>query len=81
MTETGAVVASTVRSQVDLHARFGGVVPEIAGRSHVEHILPVLEETFEQAGARKKDVKAVAVTAGYITEEARGPFFEHFAAA
>ncbi len=58
----GALLAATVRSQVDLHAAFGGVVPEIAGRSHVEHMLPVLQETFERAGRRPADVGAIAVT-------------------
>jgi len=58
----GSRKGACVRSQVDLHARFGGVVPEVAGRSHVEDLLPVLEETFAQAGARSEDVEAVAVT-------------------
>jgi N6-L-threonylcarbamoyladenine synthase len=60
--EDGTVLSAVVRSQVDLHSRFGGVVPEIAGRSHVEHMLPVLEETFSRAGARPADLAAVAVT-------------------
>jgi len=63
MTREGRVVAQTVRSQVDLFVRYGGVVPEIAGRSHVEHMLPVLQETFEQADATPQDLFAVAVTA------------------
>jgi len=58
----GTVRASVVRSQVDLHAAFGGVVPEIAGRSHLEHMVPVIEECFEKAGAKRGDVAAVAVT-------------------
>lgn len=58
----GQVRAAVVRSQIDLHAAFGGVVPEIAGRSHVEHMVPVLEECFERAGARRSDVAAIAVT-------------------
>ncbi len=60
--ENRRVIASTMHSQVDLHARYGGVVPEIAGRSHVETILPVLEEVFEKAGVRPRDVGSVAVT-------------------
>jgi N6-L-threonylcarbamoyladenine synthase len=62
LADDGSVVASTVRSQVDLHAAFGGVVPEIAGRSHVEHMLPVIEETFSKAQRRPGDVGAIAVT-------------------
>ncbi|MBL8841897.1 MAG: tRNA (adenosine(37)-N6)-threonylcarbamoyltransferase complex transferase subunit TsaD [Planctomycetes bacterium] len=58
----GTVRASVVRSQIDLHAAFGGVVPEIAGRSHVEHMLPVVEECFERAKASRGDVRAIAVT-------------------
>ncbi len=58
----GRVRASIVRSQIDLHAAFGGVVPEIAGRSHVEHMLPVLEECFAKAGAQRSEVRAIAVT-------------------
>jgi len=44
------VRSSVVSSQVDLHARFGGVVPEIAGRAHLERIVPVVTEALEQAG-------------------------------
>lgn len=53
----GAVVAS----QHDLHARFGGVVPEIASRAHVERILPVIDETLRQAGVTFDGLDAVAV--------------------
>jgi N6-L-threonylcarbamoyladenine synthase len=58
----GTVAAAVVHSQVDLHAAFGGVVPDIAGRSHVEHMLPVIEETFAKAGRTPADVGAIAVT-------------------
>jgi N6-L-threonylcarbamoyladenine synthase len=58
----GTLLASVVRSQVELHRSFGGVVPEIAGRSHVEHMLPVLEETFARAGRKAAEVEAIAVT-------------------
>ncbi len=44
------VCSSVVSSQVDLHARYGGVVPELAGRAHLERIVPVLQEALEQAG-------------------------------
>jgi N6-L-threonylcarbamoyladenine synthase len=58
----GEVLASVVRSQVDLHAAYGGVVPEIAGRSHVEHMLPVLAEAFSRAGRAPAEVGLIAVT-------------------
>jgi N6-L-threonylcarbamoyladenine synthase len=55
-------LGSCVRSQIDLHARFGGVVPEIAGRSHVEHMQAVLQEAMERAGVGFADLRAIAVT-------------------
>jgi len=65
--EAGTTVrASVVSSQVDLHARYGGVVPELAGRAHVERLLPVVREALERAGltGRPPGVDAVAVTCG-----------------
>lgn len=53
--------SSVVASQIDLHARFGGVVPEIASRAHVRQVLPVIDEALRQAGVRLADVGAVAV--------------------
>ncbi len=59
----GRVVASSVvSSQIDLHARYGGVVPEIAGRAHVELLVPVIEEALARAGIEHPD--AVAATYG-----------------
>jgi N6-L-threonylcarbamoyladenine synthase len=60
------VESSVVSSQVDLHARFGGVVPEIAGRAHVELVLPVVLEALSQAGlgTAGAGVAAVAATVG-----------------
>ena len=55
------VLASVVASQDDLHERFGGVVPEIASRAHVERILPVIDEALRQAGMTLDDLDAVAV--------------------
>ncbi len=61
--EDGRVVLSdVVRSQVDIHRRFGGPVPEIASRSHLEVIVPVVQEALERAGLAAADVDAVAVT-------------------
>ncbi len=56
--------ANVVASQVDLHRRFGGVVPEIASRRHLELSIPVVDEALERAGAAPADLAAVAVTAG-----------------
>ena len=55
------VLGTVVASQDDLHRRFGGVVPEIASRAHVERILPVIHQTLEQAHVRLSDLDAVAV--------------------
>jgi N6-L-threonylcarbamoyladenine synthase len=60
------VLSSVVSSQVDLHARYGGVVPELAGRAHVQALVPVVEEALERAGltALRPGVEAVAATVG-----------------
>jgi N6-L-threonylcarbamoyladenine synthase len=54
--------SSVVESQAPLHAPFGGVVPEVAGRSHLRAILPVVERALDQAGARLEELDAIAVT-------------------
>jgi N6-L-threonylcarbamoyladenine synthase len=55
------VLGSVVASQVDLHRKYGGVVPELASRAHVECMIPVLEEALAAAQCRVDDVDAVAV--------------------
>jgi N6-L-threonylcarbamoyladenine synthase len=63
--EAGRVVkASMIASQADLHSQYGGVVPEIASRMHVEAIVPVISETMKQAGVTYDDIDAVCVTKG-----------------
>src|SRR5574341_846607 len=63
--ENGRVLlASTVASQMDVHARYGGVFPEVASRQHVLSIVPVVEETLSQAHLALNDLDAVAVTRG-----------------
>jgi N6-L-threonylcarbamoyladenine synthase len=64
VTDEGEIRASVVASQADLHARYGGVVPEVASRRHLELVLPVLRETLARAEATLDDVDRVAVTAG-----------------
>lgn len=56
------VHGSRVASQVDLHARFGGVIPEVASRSHLEALFPVVEETLAEAGASLDQLDAIAIT-------------------
>ena len=64
VTEDGEVRASIVSSQADLHARYGGVVPEVASRRHLELVTPVIREALAGAGATLDDVDRVAVTQG-----------------
>jgi N6-L-threonylcarbamoyladenine synthase len=64
VTQDGEVRANVVASQADLHARYGGVVPEVASRRHLELAAPVLTEALEQGEATLGDVEAVAVTHG-----------------
>jgi N6-L-threonylcarbamoyladenine synthase len=59
-----AVISSVVSSQVDLHARFGGVVPEIASRAHVDLLPPVVAEALVEAGLDGDGIDAVAATVG-----------------
>jgi N6-L-threonylcarbamoyladenine synthase len=64
VTQEGDVRANVVASQAELHARYGGVVPEVASRRHLELAAPVLKETLAQGRATLDDVDAVAVTHG-----------------
>jgi N6-L-threonylcarbamoyladenine synthase len=58
------VLADTVASQIELHARFGGIVPEVAARHHLENVLPTIEKTLSTARLGLADIDAVAVTRG-----------------
>ena len=55
------IKSSIVASQVQLHAKFGGVVPEIASRAHIEKILPVISAAVSEAGLQKSNIDAIAV--------------------
>jgi N6-L-threonylcarbamoyladenine synthase len=58
------VLSSIVSSQIDIHARFGGVVPEVASRAHLESIVPVIDAAISEAGILPSRIDAVAATAG-----------------
>ncbi len=62
--EDGEVRSNLIARQTDLHARFGGVVPELASRAHVEALNPLLDRALEEAGCRFADLEGVAVTVG-----------------
>src|SRR5947209_8514565 len=70
--ETGAalvrdgryLLSNVVATQIEIHDRYGGVVPEVASRQQLASILPVVETALEQAGCRWKDIDAVAATYG-----------------
>ncbi len=62
VTSEGDIRSSIVASQDELHARFGGVVPEVASRRHLELVVPVVREALADAGAELGDVTAIAVT-------------------
>jgi N6-L-threonylcarbamoyladenine synthase len=64
VTEDGELHANVVASQAELHARFGGVVPEVASRRHLELVAPVVREALDEAGATLDDVDRIAVTQG-----------------
>jgi tRNA N6-adenosine threonylcarbamoyltransferase len=64
VTEDGDVRSSVVASQAELHSRYGGVVPEVASRRHLELVGPVVRAALEHAGATLADVERVAVTQG-----------------
>ena len=58
------LIADVVASSMDEHARFGGIVPEVASRAHLEAFVPTLDEALSRAGASLSDVDAIAVASG-----------------
>jgi N6-L-threonylcarbamoyladenine synthase len=64
LVEDGHIRSNVVSSQADLHARFGGVVPEVASRRHLELVMPVVREALAEADAALDEVDSVAVTQG-----------------
>jgi len=64
ITEDGEILANVVSSQADLHAKYGGVVPEVASRRHLELVMPVLREALDEAGVGLDRFERIAVTQG-----------------
>ncbi len=58
------VLSDVIASQVEIHARWGGVVPELASRAHVTHVVPVIEQALADAGVTLDDLDGIAVTQG-----------------
>ncbi|MGB5019087.1 MAG: tRNA (adenosine(37)-N6)-threonylcarbamoyltransferase complex transferase subunit TsaD, partial [Candidatus Moraniibacteriota bacterium] len=58
------LLSNVVSSQVEAHAKFGGVVPQLAARMHIENIIPVLDATLREAHMTKDDIDLIAVTEG-----------------
>ena len=64
VTKGRKVIASVVSSQIEIHKRFGGVVPEIASRNHILSVDWVVEAALSEAEIKPRDIEAVAVTCG-----------------
>jgi N6-L-threonylcarbamoyladenine synthase len=64
ITPDGRILSNVVSSQADLHARYGGVVPEVASRRHLELVTPVVQEALRDSGTTLDNVDLVGVTAG-----------------
>ncbi|MCL5975865.1 MAG: tRNA (adenosine(37)-N6)-threonylcarbamoyltransferase complex transferase subunit TsaD [Gammaproteobacteria bacterium] len=62
-TEKG-LLAHALFSQIEMHAEYGGVVPELASRDHIQKALPLMQQVLDEAGLQRKDIDAVAYTAG-----------------
>lgn len=58
------LLAHAVYTQIDMHKLYGGVVPELASRDHIRRVIPLLEEVLQEAGRRKEELDAIAVTQG-----------------
>lgn len=58
------LLAHTLHSQIELHAEYGGVVPELASRDHIRYLIPLLEEVLQRAGIKKTEIDSIAYTAG-----------------
>ena len=63
------VLSDVISSQIDIHTQFGGVVPEIASRKHLEAINGVIDNALEKAGVTLDDIDAIGVTYGFGSEQ------------
>jgi N6-L-threonylcarbamoyladenine synthase len=64
VTDGREILSSVVASQIDIHRKYGGVVPELASREHLRRIVPTVREAMEEAGMHLQDVDAIGVTQG-----------------
>lgn len=62
--ENRGIIAQVLYSQIELHATYGGVVPELASRDHIRKLVPLLNQLLEQSGLKKTDIDAIAFTKG-----------------
>ena len=60
----GKMLSNVIASQIKVHSKYGGVVPEIASRKHIEAINPVIEQALSDAGFGLKEIEGIAVTRG-----------------
>jgi len=58
------LLAHTLHSQIELHAQYGGVVPELASRDHIRYLIPLMDQVLQRAGLKKSDIDGIAYTAG-----------------
>jgi N6-L-threonylcarbamoyladenine synthase len=58
------MVSSVIASQIKIHEKFGGVVPELASREHLDKIVPIVEEAFARSGVKRNEIDGIAVTVG-----------------
>jgi len=63
-TTDGRILGQALYSQIAMHKDYGGVVPELASRDHIRRLIPLMEDTFSQAGISMSEVDAIAVTTG-----------------
>jgi N6-L-threonylcarbamoyladenine synthase len=62
--EGRTILSNIISSQIQLHQKFGGVVPEIASRKHIENVIPVVDQALQDAGVALSDIDAIGVTYG-----------------
>jgi N6-L-threonylcarbamoyladenine synthase len=62
--EGASILSNSVASQIEIHARYGGVVPEVASRQHLLAIVPVIEQAMAEARIKWEDLDGIAVTSG-----------------